>query len=175
MTFNWPTRAIPSSAHLKKQSKLQHFDVQLTLSSWQLTSFVIHHRLLFTMASRWFTVDRAKKKKFLNFILQQNYVSQMPWNWQCSLTRTLQILDWGASSSVPSQGAQWKRWRRTLVHSFRPNHRHLVVMTDVKSGRSMNWSQRHWRWLPNRSMTFCPLKWINWSPWLPNQVLGVTR
>ncbi len=24
---NWPTRAIPSSAHFKKQSKLQHFDV----------------------------------------------------------------------------------------------------------------------------------------------------
>jgi hypothetical protein len=70
MTFSWPTRAIPSSAHLEKQSKLQHFDVQLTLSSWQLTSFVIHRRLLFPMASRRFTVDPTKKKKFLNFILQ---------------------------------------------------------------------------------------------------------
>ncbi len=101
----------------------------------------------------------------------QNYVSRTPWNWQCSPTRTLQISDWGASSSVPSQGTQWKQWRCTLVHSFRPNHCHLVLKTNAKSGRLMNWSPHHWRRLPNRSMTSCPLKWINWSPGLLNQLL----
>jgi hypothetical protein len=70
MSFNWPTRAIPSSAHLKKQAKLQHFNVRLTLSAQPLTSFLIHYLILIAMASRWFTVDLAKKKKFLNFILQ---------------------------------------------------------------------------------------------------------
>ncbi len=70
MTFNWPTRAIPSSAHLKKQAKLQHFNVQLTLLAQPLTSFLIHCLILIAMSSRWFTVDPAKKKKFLNFILK---------------------------------------------------------------------------------------------------------
>ncbi len=171
MTFNWPTCAIPSSTHLKKQSKLQHFDVRLTLSSWQLTSFVIHRRLLFAMASRRFTVDPAKKKKFLNFILQMPKL-RVPdaMNWQCSLTRTWQILDWGASSSVPSQGAQWKQWRCTLVHSFHPNHHHLVVTTNAKSGWLMNWLPHHQRQLPNQSMTSCPLKWINWLQQAANRM-----
>ncbi len=70
MTFTWPTCAIPSSAHLKKQAKLQHFDVRLTLSAQSLTSFLIHRLILITIASRRFTIDPAKKKKFLNFILQ---------------------------------------------------------------------------------------------------------
>ncbi len=70
MTFNWPTRAIPSSAYLKKQAKSQYFDVRLTLSAQPLTSFLIHCLILIAMASRRFTVDPAKKKKFLNFILQ---------------------------------------------------------------------------------------------------------
>jgi hypothetical protein len=70
MPFNWPPRAIPSSGHLKKQAKLQHFNVRLTLSAQPLTSFLIHRLVLIAMASRRFTVAPAKKKKFLNFILQ---------------------------------------------------------------------------------------------------------
>jgi hypothetical protein len=56
--------------HLKNQAKLQHCDVRLPLSSPHHTSFLIHRWILFAMKSRQFTVDQAKLKKFLNFMLQ---------------------------------------------------------------------------------------------------------
>jgi hypothetical protein len=70
ITFFCPPCAIPSSAHLKNQVKLQHCNVRLLLSSPHHTSFLIHHWILFTMKSRCFTVDPAKLKKFLNVMLQ---------------------------------------------------------------------------------------------------------
>jgi hypothetical protein len=70
ITFFCPPCAIPSSAHLKNQAKLQHCIVQSPLSSPHHTSFLIHHWILFAMKSRWFTVNPVKLKKFLNVMLQ---------------------------------------------------------------------------------------------------------
>ncbi len=177
MTFNWPTCTIPSSVHPKKQSKLQHFDVWLTLSSWQLTSFVIHHWLLFAMASIRFTVHPAKKKKFPQLHPSdakttcpgRHETGNVFWWGHCrSRIEALPPACPSRGHSESDEGAPW------CIPSA-PNHRHLVVTTDAKSGRSMNWLPRHWRRLPNRLMTSCPLKWINWLPRLPNQLLGVAR
>jgi hypothetical protein len=70
ITFFCPPRAIPSSTHLKNQANLQHCNVQLPLCSPHHTSFLIHHQILFAMKSRWFTINPAKLKKFLNVIFQ---------------------------------------------------------------------------------------------------------
>jgi hypothetical protein len=69
MTFNRPTRAIPNTAYIKNQAKLQHCDDQLTLSSPHHISFPIQRGILFAMASRRITVDSAKKKEFINIFL----------------------------------------------------------------------------------------------------------
>jgi hypothetical protein len=69
MTFNRPTRAIPHTAYLQNQAKLQHCDDQLTLSSPHHVSFPIQRGILFAMASKRFTVDLAKKKEFINIFL----------------------------------------------------------------------------------------------------------
>ncbi len=69
MIFNRPTRAIPNTAYLKNQAKLQHCDDQLTLSSPHHISFPIQRGIVFAMASRGFTVDSAKKKEFINIFL----------------------------------------------------------------------------------------------------------
>jgi hypothetical protein len=66
MNFNRPTRAIPNTAYLQNQAKLQHFDDRLTLSPLHHISFPIQHGILFAMAPRRFTVDSAKKKEFIN-------------------------------------------------------------------------------------------------------------
>jgi hypothetical protein len=69
MTFIRPTRAIPNTAYLQNQAKLQHCDDRLTLSSLHHVSFPIQCGILFAMASRRFTVDSAKKKEFINIFL----------------------------------------------------------------------------------------------------------
>jgi hypothetical protein len=69
MTFNRPTCAIPNTAYLQNQAKLQHYDDQLTLLSLHHVSFPIQCGILFAMASRRFTVDSAKKKEFINIFL----------------------------------------------------------------------------------------------------------
>ncbi len=69
MTFNRPTRAIPNTAYLKNQAKLQHCDDRLTLSSPHHISFPIQCGILFAMASRRFTVDSAKKMEFIKIFL----------------------------------------------------------------------------------------------------------
>jgi hypothetical protein len=69
MTFKRPTRAIPNTAYLQNQAKLQHCDDRLTLSSPHHVSFPIQRGILFAMASRQFTVDLAKKKEFINIFL----------------------------------------------------------------------------------------------------------
>jgi hypothetical protein len=69
MTFNRPTRAIPNTAYLQNQAKLQHCDDRLTLLSPHHVSFPIQRGILLAMASRRFTVDSAKKKEFINIFL----------------------------------------------------------------------------------------------------------
>jgi hypothetical protein len=55
--------------HLKNQAKLQHCNDRNTLSSPHYTSFLIQFGIIFTMASRQFTVDLAKKNKFVDIFL----------------------------------------------------------------------------------------------------------
>ena len=70
MTFNKPTCAIPSTVHLKNQAKSQHYNVQLPSIIPPYTSTLIQQRIISTMASRRFTADPAKKKKYINILLQ---------------------------------------------------------------------------------------------------------
>ncbi len=96
----------------------------------------------------------------------RNFASRTPWNWRCSPTRTSPISDCAASSSVPSQAARCKWWRRTLL-VFRLHQIATSNTTNAKSGRLTK------RFRLPISYT---QQWINWLPRLPkNPQLGVAR